>query len=800
MIAHYLKTSLRHAAGNKLHTALRTLGLSIALFCFLVAALYLSWQLSFDRFHEHAENIYRVNGRRDEGGHMKAYAVVPPGLGPALSSSFAEVEAAARISLPGRQLLKYKDKLQRPNGFVEADPSVFDMFSISFLQGDRHALDQPASVVLTATLATQLFGEEDPMGKPLIFVERFNRVLTVTAVVRDFPANSHFDFRAITGRYDLLDSVERRDADTWNLHAVSSLYLRLKEGADPGSLGARIEPLLRQNLPHEEDGSEKNFAVFLQPVTSIYFEAPLAMEFSRKGNQVYLYGFFLLSSFLLVIALVSYVNLSLAELGARIRQMGVRRALGAERRHVVAQVAVEGMLHIGTGLALGLLALYFLFPEVKRQLEPNLSLAMLGDVRLVIPSILALVILVAGVSIGPSIVMTRNAASGDLRGELTSRNQGSRLLLLQVTVALFCLAVTWVMSLQMRFIQHTDLGYDRHQVVALLMPDRYPVEKAGSLKSKIAALAGVSGVSYSYYMITGGQYQKGGYQVEIGGEMKPMMVNEAFIDHDFLPTMGIPLVVGRNFEPGNSADAKTAFVVNEAAVREFGWDRPLGKSIRVGQGNEAGAWQGTVVGVTRDFNIRPLRERIEPLIMRLQFDEWPGYWLNVKVSGPMEETIQAIRSAFEEVLPGFVADYRLLDDMYERQYQEDIRAFTAIRFGTLMIALISILGVFSLSMYLSMRRTREFGIRKVLGATASQIIALHLARFVRVAILSVLLALPLSAWLMSRWLNSFVYRASVGVYPYVMGAGIGIVVLLLAAGYAALRAARANPVETIRVS
>jgi putative ABC transport system permease protein len=800
MFRNYLRITLRHALRNKLNASFRLSGLVIAFFSFLVVALYLSWQLSFDHFHTNASEVYRVDAWRDVGGQAKAYAVVPPGVGPALKESFPEVIASARLSLPGRQLVKYKERTLRPNGFLEADATVFDVLSFSFVRGDKHALDQPASVVLTSSLAAQLFGDEDPLGKPLTFVERFGRILTVTAVIEDMPANSHMNLVALTGRYDLLDNAERSNADTWYLDAMVSLYVRLKPGTNPVVLAALVKPLLERNIPPREDGSEKSYRLYFQPITSIYFDAPLAMDFSRKGNRVYLYGFAFLSVFLMIIAIASYLNLSLAEMGARVREMGIRKVMGAARHHIMGQTLVEGSLFAITALILGLAGLYVAFPEVKRQLEPNLSLGMLTNPALIGIAVLMLVLMITITSMAPALLLSRQTPALDLKGDHNSEGgkRSNVLLLVQVSIALLCLAVTWVMSLQMDFVRNTDLGYDRHQVVALLMPDRYPVEKAPTLKAKLASLAGVTNVSFSYYMITGGQYQKGEYRVEVNGEMKSMMVNEAFVDHDFLRTMEIPLIEGRNFDIANGADARTAFIVNEAAAKEFGWDQPIGKRISVGQSEDAGAWQGTVVGVTRDFNIRPLRERIEPLIMRLQFDNWPGYWLNVKVSGPMDETLAGIKQVFEEVLPGFIADYRLLDDLYDRQYQQEAKAFTALKFGTLMVALISALGVFSLSMYLSMRRTREFGIRKVLGASTAQILALHLKRFVRIAILANVLAIPLAWWLMSRWLRTFAYRTPAGAEVFLAVGGLGLLLLLAAAAYAALRATRVNPIDAIR--
>jgi len=800
MVANYFKTIFRHLLKTKFISLLRLSGLTVALFSFFVISVYISYQLSFDRFHTDADNIYRVNSIRSENGHLQQYAVVPPALGTAMQSEIPEVLAMSRVSIAGRQLVRYKDQLLRPNGFVEVDSSVFDVLTFRFVQGNRHALDMPGSVVLTQSLAGQIYGDEDPLGKTLTFVERFGRTLTVTGVVEDWPTNAHLDIRALLGRRELADSLELSDSETWSQDTFTHLYVRLSPSAEIGSFAGKVKPLLEKNLPRREDGSEKAFGVFLQPVTGIYFAPPMKMEFTRKGNIVYVYGFAILGIFLLIIATINYLNLSYADMSTRIKEMGIRKILGAGRKQITILVVIEVLVICTGALLLSLGFVYLLFPEIQRLLELNLRLNMLLDFRILLAAGLAITGIVMGASLAPALFLSGDTSAKNLSAARILGGTSGRgfLLLVQFSISILCACVTLVVGRQLDFIQQSDIGYDRSRVVAMLMPDRYPVEQAPVLKNTIAALAGVESVSFSYYLISGAPYLKGWYRAEIEGQMKPLMINEVFVDHDFLRTMSIPVVAGRNFDLNNPMDSKSAFIINETAAREFGWEDPIGKRFSVGYDEEAGAWQGAIVGVVQDFHIRPLQERMEPLVMRLQFDHWPGYWLNVKVMGPMEETLTAIKSAYESVLPGYLADTRLLEDAYKRQYQQEAKAQTALLFGTWMIVIISCMGIFSLAMYLSIQRTKEFGIRKVLGATVQQITSLHVNYFLRIAMVANILALPVAWWIAGEWLSGFVYRTDSGLELFGSVGVISFVLLILTAGYAAIRAGMTNPVDAIK--
>ncbi|MEX2234658.1 MAG: FtsX-like permease family protein [Cyclobacteriaceae bacterium] len=281
--------------------------------------------------------------------------------------------------------------------------------------------------------------------------------------------------------------------------------------------------------------------------------------------------------------------------------------------------------------------------------------------------------------------------------------------------------------------------------------------------------------------------------------MKQMLLNEVFFDHDFFRVMDIELTAGRSFDPQNAADPHAAFMVNETAVREFGWDDPLGKRISHGfEDPEGEKWEGTIVGVVKDFNIYSMRKKIEPMVMRLPWSDWPGNCVYVRVSGPLNETITGIKNKYEEIMPDFLIDYHVIGDLYANQYRNERKAFASIKLGTWIIVLISALGIFSLSVYMSLRRMKEFGIRKVLGATVGQIALMHVGHFLRIAFVANLIALPIAYWMMKTWLSEFAYRTELKGIVFVGVMVISFVLVILAAGYSSWKAGVMNPVDAIK--
>lgn len=803
MFRNYLKTALRHILKSKVNFIFKLGGLTLALSSLLVIIIYVSYHLSFDRYHEDYENLYRVNAKWMENGKLASYAIIPPGVGPALKEQFPEIKTFARLGHSTHYQIRYKDKTMRIHGFVNADSTVFDILTFQFIRGDRHALDHPKSIVLTKSLAEQIFGDEDPMDKAISFADRSDNVFQVSGVIEDMPENSHLHIRALLPLNALTDSGDL-PVDPWEIGIDGSgpLYLRFHKSADVESFASKATPFLKKRLTSGGDHLEKDYEIYLQPIHNIHLDPWIYADFTQKGNVVYVYIFILLAMFLLLIAGINYVNLSIADFHMRSKEIGVRKVLGALKRQVAFQVIFETCVICFAALVLSLSAVYILFPKVVQALDSNLTFAMFleGEVIWIVVMVTLILIFISGVY--PAWRLMAHKAINDFKssgGTRWKHPAGNILLLCQFTISVICICATFIAAQQIQFFETKDPGYDRDNTVVLFMPDRYPQGKISAIKNELATVPGVEAVSYSTFLIAGGGYYRDWYRVEIDGEMKQMLLNEVFVDHDFFRAMGLELVAGRSFDPQNAADPHAAFIVNETAVKEFGWDDPIGKRISYGYEDPEGEkWDGTVIGVVNDFNVYSLHQKIEPLVMRLPWSDWPGQCVHIRITGRVDHAIAGIKKKYQEILPDFLIDYHLIGELYAGQYQDEKKAFASLRLGTWIIVLISSLGIFSLSAYMSIRRMKEFGIRKVLGATVRQIAFLHVGHFMRIAIIANLIALPLAFWMMQLWLSEFAYRVQLNAILFVGVMMLSFLLVVISAGYSSWRAGAMNPIDVIK--
>lgn len=803
MFQNYFKTTYRHLLKSKINFTFKLGGLTLALLSFLVIAIYVSYQLSFDRYHEDYENIYRVNSEWKENGDMAKYAIVPTGIGPALKDEFPEVRAFARVGFPSKYQIRYNDKLLRSEGFTEVDNSIFDVLTFKFLRGDQHSLNQPNSIILTESLAKIIFGDEDPMNKSVSFVDRSGKTFEVSGIIEDMPGNSHLKIKALLP-FEALSDAGEIPMDRWNItiDGSASLYLRFNNGTKATEFVAKSAPFIRKHLTKSEDGLDKEYAISLTAIQDIYLTPGIYAEFCAKGNVVYVYVFSSLALFLLAIASINYINLSIADFHKRNKEIGVRKVLGARKKQIAFQVIIEACFISFSALILSVGVLYILSPQVLQSLGDNLNFTMLFEPNVMILITVTVMLLIVFSTVYPAYRLAVNNPINDLRsGSGFGRNSsaGRILLLTQFTISILCISATFIVGQQIEFIQTKNPGYDRHNMIVVYTPDRFPSEKIPVIKEEFKRVSGVEAVSYSTFRIAGAGYYRDWYRVEIGGEMKQIMLNEVFFDHDFFKATGIPLVAGRSFDPNNSTDSHSAFIVNETAVREFGWDDPIGKKISYGYEESVGEkWEGSVVGVVKDFNVYSLHKKIEPLVMRLPWSDWPGSCVHIKINGPLHQTISSIKKKYEEILPGFLLDYSIIEEIYDNQYQGERKAFTTLQLSTWIIVLISSLGIFSLSIYMSARRMKEFGIRKVLGATANQITFLHVSHFMKIALLANAIALPITYWSMKEWLNEFAYRTDVSATIFLVVAVLSFLLVLISAGYSSWKSGRMNPVEVIK--
>lgn len=677
MLENYFNTIYRQVIKNKVNAAFKLGTLTLSLFSFLIIAVYASYQYSFDRFHENQEHIFRVNSIRIENGNETKYATAPTALGPAIQEELPEVKSFTGISEWGSAMVRYEDRLLRLPHMIEADSSLFSVFTFDILKGSKEALTDPEAVILTESSARQIFGDQDPINKVIAFPDRFNRLLEVKAVIKDLPPNSSMNIDGIMN-YGALRDADKKDLRSWVVGSGgNNLFVLLANGTNEEEFLHKVSGILKKNLAKTSEGKERSFRVFLQPLSEIYMGEPLKWEFDRKGNTLYLYIYLSLAFLLLIIASINYLNLSIADFTFRGKEMGVRKALGARKRQIAIQIVFETGVYCGAALLLSFALLYAFFPTIAHRIDTNLKFEMFLDLKIVSVIALMLLFLLLLSTAYPAYRLSLSNPVDDLRKRMSlvkGLSLNKILLLTQLSISLFCICATWAVSNQLTYIQIRDIGFDRYHLLTVLMPDRYPVEKASVLKSEMIKLAGVDAATFSYYHITGVPYFNAPYKIESGGEMKPVLLNELFVDENFLQTMDVKLLKGRNFR--NAQEFKTAYIVNETAERELRLNEALGKRIIVEADGDSTWAEGTIVGVVKDFNTRSLHKKIEPLVIRLQYDSWPGNCLNVRYHGSEKEILASIKGIYERVLPEFLMDYEIVSERYDNQYQTEQKAYS----------------------------------------------------------------------------------------------------------------------------
>ena len=739
--------------------------------------------------------MYRVNSIRYENNVPEPYATVPTAVGPILKESFGNVKSAARISLGGTYDVKFKEKQHQINDIVEADSSIFNVLTFEFIRGDRRSLWRPGSIVLTESIAKEIFGNSDPMSQIITFPEQENIGYEITGVIADVPENSHLYVDAIRSFHSL---GERPKAEP-NVIKVSwdesiFLYVRLASDQNLSDLGIKASEVMRHHIDDNENGAQSKFEVFFQPIADVYLGPSMQMQFFMKfGNPFYVKVFFILGIFLILISAINYTILSIADFETRIKEISVRKIMGADKRQIGLQAIAETAVTSLFALAFACLLFYVMSPTISGVIDVSITWRMLIQPLNTIFISAVVVFLVIISSVYPAYKLSTQRPLADLASnELLSRT-GKVLLVVQFSISVFCIAATMIVEKQLNLFQGADIGYDRSNLVQMNIPHNHIMDKALVLKNEIEKIPAVLSSTISHYPAVS-VYFKDSYNIEIDGQVTTLLVNEMFVDYDYFRTLNIEILSGRNFSVNVPADSITGYIINETAAKQFGWKDPIGKRIKY----HANLKDGTVIGLVKDFNTKSLHDPIEPLVVRLPYDKWPGQFLIVKVIGDIQQVIPAILSRYQSILPGSVPQYSIVDDVYNNNYRREAKAFDAMKIAVLVIGLISIVGIFSISVYVSGRRMKEFGIRKILGASPSGIAGLQTAYFLRIAFVAVILGLSLSYWTMHDWLSGFAYRTSLDAILFFQASFILFALVVVVSAYSAWKSAVMDPLKVIR--
>lgn len=796
MIKNYLKTAFRIVKRNRVYSLITIFSLTVGFASCLLILLYVRDELSYDRYHTNADRIYRVYEELNIAGQKRRMAITPAPFGPAMEEEFPQVTAAVRF-LPGdfggnKVLITQGNNSYYEDKWFFADNSAFMVFSFNLVKGDpKTALAAPYSVTISETKAQKIFGDCNPVGQTITLENRwFENDFLVTGIFEDIPQNSHFTFDFLAS----FSSVEKRlgkSLDNWFNHMYYT-YLFLKKDVLPEELEEKFPALIKK---HTGAAGQAVLQPRLQALTSIRLFSHLEDEIQPNNDFAYIIIFITVALFILGIAAVNFINLATARSATRAREVGMRKVVGARRSQLMQQFLGESVLFAVAALILALGIAQLFLPVFNTLTDKHLGLALWETWWL--PFGLALTaVLVGGLSgVYPAVYLSGFLPTRVLKGKqgagLRSGKIRKSLIVFQFTVSIALIVLTFGVRDQLDYIRTKKLGFHKDNVAVLPLRDDFIKKQFATLKSEMLRSTRVESVSASSGLpgrITHNWVvQAEGWRSDEEWPTVWVMM----VDHDFVPTLGMDILEGRDFSRELTSDKGGAILVNESAKSLFGWEKPLGKKIKTEN------TEGRVIGVVRDFHFHSFRQAIEPLIIYI----YPRHfsYLLVRIGGEdIQAGLQSVRRIWKEIAPNRPFEYFFLDQDFDRFYRAEQKAGKIFGGFASLAVIIALLGLFGLATFTAEQRTKEVGIRKVLGASVPRLVRMLASEFTGLVLIASIIAWPLAYYVVKTWLMSFVYRTKVSPWMFVFAAGLALGLSLLTVGFQAFQAACADPVKVLR--
>ncbi|MGD9346444.1 MAG: ABC transporter permease, partial [Candidatus Aminicenantes bacterium] len=764
MLKNYIKTAFRNLKRYKGYSFINLMGLAIGIACCILIMIYMQDEFSYDRYPQHFERIYRItyHAQTPDRGEINT-ARTPPPWAPSLAQDYPEIESYCRLKTPLVSWLVSREEVDKrfhEKGFYFADETVFDFFNFSLKKGDpQTALKDPRTLVLTERAAQKYFGSEDPMGKTLRLDNTYD--FLVTGVMKDVPKNSHFSFD-ILASFSTLSAIPIYGGDvytTWRNGIGPNLYtyVRLREGAAPSMIEAKMPEFLQKYLGDLIRRVNIKVAPKLQPLTSIHLHSNLDAEIRANSDIRYIYIFSAIAIFILLIACINFMNLATARSSIRAQEVGMRKVIGAEKRQLVFQFFGETVFLAFLALFLSLILVYIFLP-VFNSLSGKTLVFTFGDPRILfgVVGITLFVGLVSGSY--PALYLSSFQPVAIFRGSLRAGRANKilrkTLVVFQFTLSIVFIIGTGIIYDQLQFLRDKNLGFDKEQIVVLPMGDPRARQVYQTFKDKALQKPSVMAVSGTN-SVPGGLIGVVLFLPEDAQAGEEVTMEQFAVDHDFIDAMGLKIIEGRDFSVEYSTDTMEAFILNEAAVKHMGWEgEAIDKRINIGNFK-----RGRVVGVVNDFHAKSLHQKIEPLLIHIAPNPDAYIQLIVRIAPyDYDRTLKALENIWKEVYPKDPFAYSFLDDDFDNLYRsERQRGKVFLAFSVLAI-FIACLGLFGLASFTSEQKTKEIGIRKVLGATVGSIVGLLSVEFIKLVLLANLIAWPVSYYIMDNWLSNFAYR------------------------------------------
>ena len=808
MFKNYLIIALRNLKKYKGFSFINLSGLAIGMACSILLAVFIHFELSFDTYHENASRIYRVGAQFGTTSDKRSAFSAPP-LAETMLSEFPEIENAARISpWPRKYLVKYKNSKFLEDKIIFADHSIFDIFNFSQIAGNfKTALREPYTVVITRDIARKYFGKKNPVGESMRFAI-WQRDFKITGVIDNYPANSHVKYNMIAS----MESYNKKNQLSWRSHNCFT-YITLKKGYLLSHLEEKLPGFVKRHWgvqyfkstgvtydDYIKDG-KKYYGYFLQPLLDIHLNTEVIDGLSVKGNKTYIYVFFSIAIFILLIACINFMNLSTARFVNRSREVGIRKVLGSNKKQLIFQYLGESILISLIALVLAILIIKAILPVFStlcsRQLEFNVFH------QPVIPLLLVGFAVLVGVLAGsypafflssfPTLQVIKNSANQKIKGFVPFRRA---LVVIQFVITIVILSSFFFIYQQIKFVQNKKLGFNKDQVL-VLHRGRSLKQKREAFKQELLKHANILAVSHTE-TLPGRHFDPTGHSLEGRPAGEEHTLFTMYGDGDYARLLDLKIVNGRFFSPKIKSDATHAVIINEAAVKKLGISAPVGKRfIKEFGGAKKGEFV-TIIGVVKDFHFMSLHHKILPMIIR-PFSERFWQYTSIKLNSEnIRQTIGLVKKTWERFTSGEPFEYSFLDEDFNNKYKsEEKTAQILALFGSLAI-LIACLGLFGMVSFSTEQRTKEIGVRKVLGASIQKIVFLLSKEVLILLVLAFFIASPITIVAINKWLQNFAFHIRINPLAFIPIALITLFIAFSTTGYRSIKAAYANPVDSIK--
>jgi len=800
MLKNYLTTALRSLLKNKLFSLINIMGLAIGLACFTLIILYVQNELSYDRHHDSAENIYRLSLMGNMAGNSFHAAVTGGPVGEIMESEVPEIVEHVTLYKSYRPvLLEVNEHKFYQDGIFYADSNFFNMFKYEFLSGDPStAISQPNSVVITETMAKKLFGDQNPMAETIRLSNK--RSLVVKGIVRDPVHRSHLNFNLMASL-----STFRSDDRMWgfvnNLFTlITQNYVRVIPGTSRDELIEKITPVVNSQLNDDAQDESMRLTIIPQRITDIHLHSKLLHELEDNGNISRVYIFSAIAFLVLIVACINFVNLTTAKSSKRALEVGVRKVFGASRKLLFRQFIGESLIIAFISLLVAILLIEFFMPFFENLAGIEFGSNWLSDWRFLLA--LIGIAMFAGLLSGsyPALFLSAYKPIRVLKGDTFRGGNRSffrnAMVVMQFVISVFLIFSTLTIYRQLEFLQNKDIGINKENVVILPLRGSDLAGQYEIIQDEMRLLPGVKDVSASSAYL-GNFEQRRTFYPEGTPRQSAYMINNVQMDYNYLEMMNAKLLMGRPFNENRQLDSN-AVIINQSLMKKLEWDDPLGKHIYIPIGDSAyGDRPLRIVGVVKDFNFASLHNPVDPLIISLEPARFR--YLNVKINSQnIPAILQMIENKWKEFTSEQPFDYFFQDARFDSFYVAESRMTNLFIYFSVLALFIAATGLFGLALYTTERRTKEIGIRKVFGGTVRQILKLLTKEFVRWVIVANLIAWPLGWYFMHTWLQNFAYQTNIAWWIFVLSALLSLVIAIITVSWQSIRATMKNPVDALR--